>query len=413
MKIYEIEYINNNKKHKMKLSAQNRAQAMSMAKKSGTITKIGEVKSASLSVQFEENKDKLLRLISGSKIKMPNLISSIRQLSVMINAGIPITDSIKEIVASSEDKKLKEIFKSVNEMLDNGQNFAESMEKYKNEVGDIVVAMIKLGESTGKLAESLNKLANILEDVWKNKQNVKKAMRYPTIVIIAITGAFIFLMLAIVPKFKEIFDELGAKLPLPTIILLKIEYFLSNYGIFMLGGIIGSILFIKYQYEKNDKFKAAFDTFVVNKVYLIKKIMFYSSMYRFNLIFGELINAGIPISKALSTATMTIPNFYINKKLSSVETSIQNGKNFTQSIKETELYESMLVQMIKAGELGGNLEGMMEKVTAYYKTKFDDIIDNISSYIEPILIVAIAAMVVLLALGIFMPMWDLGSAVKA
>lgn len=413
MKIYEIEYINNNKKHKMKLSAQNKAQAMNMAKKSGTITKIGEVKSTSLSIQFEENKDKLLRLISGSKIKMPNLIASFRQLSVMINAGIPITDSIKEIVASSEDKKLKEIFTSVNEMLDNGQNFAESMEKYKNEVGDIVVAMIRLGENTGKLAESLNKLANILEDVWKNKQNVKKAMRYPTIVIIAIAGAFIFLMLVIVPKFKEIFDELGAKLPLPTIILLKIEYFLSNYGIFMLGGIVGGILIIKYQYEKNDKFKAAFDTFVVNKVYLINKIIFYSSMYRFNLIFGELINAGIPISKALNTATMTIPNFYINKKFSFVETSIQNGKNFTQSIKETELYESMLVQMIKAGELGGNLEGMMEKVTAYYKTKFDDIIDNISSYIEPILIFAIAAMVVLLALGIFMPMWDLGSAVRA
>ncbi|WP_033916642.1 type II secretion system F family protein [Campylobacter sputorum] len=413
MKIYEIEYIKNNKKNKIKLSAENRAQAINIAKKSGTITKIGEIKSTSLSVQFEEGKDKILSFISGSKVKMPNLIASIRQLSVMINAGIPITDSIKEIVASSEDKKLKNIFASVNEMLDNGQNFADSMEKYKDQVGDIVIAMIRLGESTGKLAESLNNLANILDDVWKNKQNVKKALRYPTVVIIAIVGAFTFLMLVIVPKFKAIFDELGANLPLPTVLLLKIEYVLSNYGIFILAGLFLAFVFAKHQYKTNDKFRASFDTFIVNKVYLIKNILFYSSMYRFNLIFGELINAGIPISKALNTATMTIPNFYINKRLSSVSTSIQNGKNFTQSIKETELYESMLVQMIKAGEMGGNLEGMMEKVTAYYKTKFDDIIENISSYIEPILIFAIAGMVVLLALGIFMPMWDLGSAVRS
>ncbi|ASM35168.1 type II secretion system F family protein [Campylobacter sputorum] len=413
MKIYEVEYIKNNKKNKIKLSAENRAQAINIAKKSGTITKIGEIKSTSLSVQFEEGKDKILNFISGSKVKTPNLIASIRQLAVMINAGIPITDSIKEIVASSEDKKLKNIFASVNEMLDNGQNFADSMEKYKDQVGDIVIAMIRLGENTGKLAESLNNLANILDDVWKNKQNVKKALRYPTIVIIAIAGAFTFLMLVIVPKFKAIFDELGANLPLPTILLLKIEYVLSNYGIFILAALFLAFVFAKHQYKTNDKFRAYFDTFIINKVYLIKNILFYSSMYRFNLIFGELINAGIPISKALNTATMTIPNFYINKKLSSVSTSIQNGKNFTQSIKETELYESMLVQMIKAGELGGNLEGMMEKVTAYYKTKFDDIIENISSYIEPILILAIAAMVVLLALGIFMPMWDLGSAVRS
>lgn len=413
MKVYEIQYISNNKKNTIKIKAASKNQAINIAKKSGTITKVGELKSTSLSFQFQEGKDKLINFIFGSKVKTPQLVASIRQLSVMINAGIPITDSIKEIVASSDNKKLREIFSSVNDMLDNGQNFADAMEKYKDQVGDIVIAMIRLGESTGKLAESLHKLANIIEDVWKNKQNVKKALRYPTMVIIAISGAFVFLMLAIVPQFKEIFDDLGANLPAPTILLLKIEYVLSNYGIYLLIAMFLFFIIAKRQYKTSQSFRAWFDTFAISKIYLVKDILFYSSMYRFNLIFGELINAGIPIAKSLNTAVMTIPNFFINKKLSSVEISIQNGKNFTQSIKETELYESMLVQMIKAGEVGGNLEAMMEKVTDYYKSKFDDIIDNISSYIEPILIFAISFMVVLLALGIFMPMWDLGSAVKS
>lgn len=412
MKIYEVEYIKQNKKHKIFLKADNRTHAMNLAKRNGTITKLGETKSVPLAIKFEEGKDKLERLISGGKVKMPKLITSIRQIAVMTNAGIPITEAIKEVANSSDDKRLKEIFGSVNEMLDNGQSLTASMEKFRVELGDIVIAMVKLGESTGKLSESLSKLADILDDVWKNTQNVKKAMRYPTIMMFAIAGAFIFLMLVIVPKFKEIFDQLGANLPLPTLILLNIESVLSNYGFILLGVLIALYFFIKSRYNNSDSFKAKVDTFVIKRLYLIKEITFFSSMYRFNLIFTELITAGIPIAKALDTASMTVSNFHLNKRLSMIAGSIKNGKNFTQSVEETQVYENMLIAMIKAGEKGGNLEGMMEKISDYYKSKFDDIIDNISSYIEPILIFAIAGMVVLLALGIFMPMWDLGRAVK-
>jgi len=135
-------------------------------------------------------------------------------------------------------------------------------------------------------------------------------------------------------------------------------------------------------------------------------------MSRFNLVFTELVRAGIPIADALDTAVITVGNHELKKKLAGVKILVGRGISITDAFRETQLYEGMLIQMISAGEQSGSLDAMLEKVTDYYKMKFNDIIDNISSYIEPILLFFIAGMVILLALGIFMPMWDMGRAVK-
>lgn len=164
-------------------------------------------------------------------------------------------------------------------------------------------------------------------------------------------------------------------------------------------------------YANNEEFKKGFDRYIL-KVYLIGNIVFFSTMSRFNLVFTELVRAGIPIADALDTALLTINNTYLKNRLGSVKISVQRGVSLTKAFSETGLYEGMLIQMISAGEQSGNLDLMLEKVTNYYKSRFNDIIDNIASYIEPILIGVIAGIVLLLALGIFMPMWDLAQAVK-
>ena len=130
------------------------------------------------------------------------------------------------------------------------------------------------------------------------------------------------------------------------------------------------------------------------------------------LIFTELVRAGIPVADALDTALMTIENEEIKDKLSTVKYEVERGSNLTDAFAKTELFEGMLIQMIKAGDQGGALDKMLEKVSDYYKARFNDIIDNLSSYIEPILIGFIAGMVLMMALGIFLPMWDMASAVK-
>ena len=413
MKFFEVEYMANGRRQKMTLKANNRSEAQAIAKNknAGVIVKVGETKSIPLEEQFADLMSKVSTFLGSSKIKINNLIAAFRQLSVMTNAGISIHDSIKEVSKSTEDKRLKAIFATLNDDLNQGQSLTDAITKFKNELGDVVIAMIKLGESTGNMSESLHKLSDILQEVWENQRKFKKALRYPIIVMSAMAIAFVVLMLFVVPQFREIFEQLGARLPLPTIILLSIESALSNYGLYILASFIVTIYAIRHLYKSNDDFKYKFDKFML-KVYLINKVIFYSTMSRFNLIFTELVRAGIPIADALETATLTVENQDIHDKLATIKIAVSRGVSLTEAFRDTQLYESMLIQMLSAGEKGGAIDAMLEKITDYYKAKFSDLVDNISSYVEPIMLLFMAGMVILLALGIFMPMWDLGNAVQ-
>jgi len=410
---YEVNYFKNGKRDKSLIKAVTRRDAISLAKaklEGATILKIKET-TPPLDVQFNDLKEKYFGKISQKKANVENLVSSIRQLAVMTNAGISIHDSIIEVTKSTVDPQLKEIFKVIDEDLNSGKSFTESMSKFQYQVGDVTVAMIELGESTGNMSESLSKLADILEEMMENSKKLKSALRYPITVIVAIAIAFTILMVYVVPKFEEIFAKLGANLPTPTKVLLFLEHSINDYGLYILAVLIGIVVYHKHSYKNSDDYKAKADEYFL-KVYLIGNLIFYASMSRFMLIFTELVRAGIPIADALDTAVLTIDNENIKEKLSIVKTQVERGANLTDAFKETGLFEGMLIQMIKAGEAGGALDAMLEKVSDYYKEKFNNIIDNLSSYIEPILIGFIAGMVLMLALGIFMPMWDMAQAVK-
>ena len=215
------------------------------------------------------------------------------------------------------------------------------------------------------------------------------------------------------PKFKEIFDQFKAELPFPTQILLGLEHVLSHYGLYVLLGFITLIYTVMYLYKNNEEFKYKADSILIHpRFYLINKIIYYSTMYKYTLVFGELIKAGIPVSEALETAVGMVDNSAIRRELETVNANIGRGMSLSEAFDHTGLFENMLLQMIKAGETGGQLDAMLGKVTNYYDMRFQDIIDNLSTYIEPIMMFFIAGLVLLMALGIFLPMWDLGKAVK-
>ncbi|MBZ7987322.1 type II secretion system F family protein [Campylobacter canadensis] len=412
MKKFNVEYMNQGQKKVVTFTAQTKAGAVELARQRniGKIVKTSEVQTKfdfnAYVSNFKPSK------MFAPKLKLPDLIASIAQLSVMAGAGISIHDSVREVANSTQNKRLKEIFTKCYEDLNSGLSLSLSLEVYRKELGDIVLAMIKLGESTGNLGDSLKKLASMLQELYDNNLKFKKAMRYPQVVVTAIAIAFTILMLYVVPKFKEIFEQLGANLPLATRALLFIESALRNYGLYMLLALVVIIIGGKKMYVNNRHFKDQVDKYVL-KIYLIGKVVRYASMSRFNLIFTELVRSGIPIADALDTSLRTITNTTMKARLNATKIAISRGMSLTEAFKETNLYENMLIQMIKAGEASGQLDAMLEKVTDYYKERFNTIIDNMSSYIEPILMLFIAAMVLFLALGIFLPMWDLGSAARA
>ncbi len=413
MNYFEVNFILKGKRGSELIKAKTRTDAIAIAKaklSGGTVLKALQV-AAPLENRIADFKEQHFGKISQKKVKTESLIAAVRQLAVMTNAGISIHDSIKEVEKATVDPQLKAIFDDVNESLNAGKSLTEAFMPFKFHVGDVTLAMIELGESTGDMSSSLTKLAEVLEEMMENAKKLKAALRYPTTVIIAIAIAFTILMVYVVPKFKEIFEKFNAELPMPTKVLLFLEHAINNYGIFILAGIVGIVMYHKYMYKSNEGYKRKADKYIL-KVYLIGNVIFYASLSRFMLIFTELVRAGIPVADALDTALMTIENEEIKDKLSTVKYEVERGSNLTDAFNKTGLFEGMLIQMIKAGEQGGALDKMLEKVSDYYKARFNDIIDNLSSYIEPILIGFIAGMVLMMALGIFLPMWDMASAVK-
>jgi len=347
------------------------------------------------------------------KIDMGNKIAAIRQIAVMTDAGISIHDSIDEVAKNTENAKLKSIFTTLGNDINAGKSIGDSIEPFKDDFGHVAIAMTNLGEKTGNIAGAYHKLANILESIRDNTKKFKKAIRTPLITFVAMGIAFTILIMVVVPKFKEMFEKFDSALPVPTQILLFLENILTNYGIYVLAGLVLIIFTGLQTYKNNMDFKYKVDKILVHpKFYLIHKIIFFASMHKYTLVFGELVKSGIPVSEALDTAVDMVDNLYIKNKLLTVNANIARGISLSDSFEQTGLFENMLLQMIRAGENSGQLDAMLGKVEQYYDSRFQDLIDNLAAYIEPIMLFFIAGLVLLMALGIFMPMWDLGKAVK-
>ncbi len=413
MKYFNVTVMDKGKKRQELIKADNKMTAIKLIKNKFPRNMV--MKAVETSAPLEESISGFFTNLTKtmkSKIPINDKISTIRQIAVMTDAGISITDTLADVADNTENKQLKEIYFKMNADINAGNTLAIAMEPYTDEFGHVALAMTNLGESTGNLSESYHKLADILETVRNNNAKFKKAIRGPLITLAAMGIAFTILIMVVVPKFKDIFSKFKTELPLPTQILLKLEWAFSNYGLFILGALFAGIFAVKFFYKSNRDFKYQMDKLMIHpKFYLINKAIFLSTMHKYNLVFGELVKAGIPVSEALDTAVGMVDNLAIKEQLLTVNANIGRGMDLAEAFKITGLYQNMLLQMIKAGEAGGQLDAMLDKVTHYYDMEFQDLIDNLSAYIEPIMMFFIAGLVLLMALGIFMPMWDLGKAV--
>ncbi|MEA1953306.1 MAG: type II secretion system F family protein [Campylobacterota bacterium] len=413
MKYFNVTVMDKGKKRLELIQAENKIEAISHAKSkfSGSII----MKAAETAAPLEDTLDNVLKGVKKSfkkKIPFNDKISTIKQIAVMVDAGISISDTLRDVGDNTENPELKKIYAKIDSDINAGNSMSDAMEPYIDEFGQVALAMTNLGERTGNLSESYHKLAEILENIRDNNAKFKKAIRSPMITLGAMGIAFTVLIMVVVPKFKDIFSKFKTELPMPTKILLNLEWAFSNYGLYIISAIAIGIFTMKYFYKNSRDFKLKMDGVLIHpKFFLINRAIFLSTMHKYNLVFGELVRSGIPVSEALETAIGMVDNLAIKEKLLGVNANIGRGMNLAEALEITGLYQNMLLQMIKAGEAGGQLDAMLDKVTNYYHMEFQDLIDNLSSYIEPIMMFFIAILVLLMALGIFMPMWDLGKAV--
>lgn len=413
MKYYSIVFVNRGKKSSTVLRAENKEQAIELAK----IKRVGRVITAKevappLSMRLEEYIKGLTNSFRRkNRVTLDELVASFRQISMMLDVGISIHQVLDELIRFTQNIRLKAIFEDVLNGIDQGKSLSECFQPYKKEVGGLTISLIELGEQTGDMPKALNTLTTTLEEMQENIRRFKKALRYPLFTLFAMAVAFVILITLVVPKFKDIFSKIGADLPLPTTILLDIEYLLSNYGIYLLIAIVAILIVAIRYYRETSKFKMLVDTYSL-KVYLIGKLIYLSNAYQYLSTLSELVKAGIAIEDALKSAASMINNSYYKSRFETVPEAINRGVSLTDAFRNIDAFENIPIQMIATGEKSGSLDNMLKAASNFYKVKYDSVIDNISASIEPLMTGFIAGLVLLLALGIFLPMWDMASAVR-
>ena len=251
----------------------------------------------------------------------------------------------------------------------------------------------------------LERIGSLMAYEAEIKQKVKGAVRYPIIVIVGIVVGFALLMIIVVPKFKEIFASANIELPLPTKILLGISEFMQSYWFILLGLVFGLFIGLKF-YIKTPVGMKNWDAFKL-KLPVFGNLFLKTAMSRFSHMFETLNKSGLPILQTMEIVSKTIGNLIIGNAIEKVGEGIEKGKGIARPMQESKLFPPLVVRMIAVGEQSGSLDEMLKNVSEHYDNEVNYLIDNLVGMIEPILTVTIGAMILLLALGIFLPMWDM------
>lgn len=407
IKFFEILYRIGKKRSTITIKATNKFEAMKRFQNMelGVQVKINEINEP-LKLKVQDIIDNFKSPIKNKSIDMVSYVAALEQLSVMLNAGIPINISLNETLKSSSDPMLKAIFEDITLNVESGMSLTNAITPYAKQLGNLSISMFDLGEQSGTLDSSINKLADILQTVHENKMKLQKALKYPKFIMIAMAIAFSIIITFVVPQFKELFDGMGAELPLPTLILIWLEYALTNYALYIIVAIILSVIVFKKVYNSNESFALKYDQLFL-KTYLFGTVTKLSMLGRFVYIFDILVSAGIPIVDALKAAVGVVDNRYMKQKLNEIIDAINDGRSLYEGFETSTLFESMILQMLKAGEESGALNTMLDKITIYYTKKYNTMLENVTAMVEPILTAIISIFVLLLALGIFLPMWTM------
>lgn len=407
MKYFRIRYKIGKKRGVEIIEAENRVDAINafLQMQKGVIVGVEEIREP-LSLKIEKFLQKFKNPIKNRSVNLEHYIALLDQLAIMIDAGLPLNFALQEVAKNEKDPMLKAIFTQIHDEIESGMGLYDAASRFKKQLGNLSLSMFKLGEETGTLAEQIAHLATILQEILDNRRKFKKATRYPIFIIFAMIVAFGVVSVMVIPQFEAFFKESKMELPLPTRFLLWLEHAVIDYGAYILIGAVLVSTIIGYLYAKNDKVRLFLDRLLL-KIYIIGKATYYAMISRFIYIFRVLNDAGIPMIDAVEISMEIVDNTYLKRKLRNIITAIEEGRSLHDGFAETGLFENMVLEMIRSGEMGGGLSKMLGKINRIYKDRFDYIVDNIAVMIEPILIAAIAGFVLTLALGIFLPMWNM------
>jgi MSHA biogenesis protein MshG len=338
------------------------------------------------------------------KISIEELLMFTRQMGALIKAGIPITRAITGILESVENPLLIKSLRDILEQLESGRNLSISCARHPRVFSNLYVSMIQVGENTGRLEESFTLMADYIDRNRRITQNIKTALRYPTTVIIAIAVAMVIVNMFVIPKFASFFEANKLELPWQTLLLLNTSNFFVDYWMYVGVALIAAGYGFKRYINSPDGRYKWHKTIV--KAPVIGEILHRSFMARFARSFAMAYGAGVPIVQAMGVISRSIGNDYISGHVDGMREGIERGEALSRTANQTRMFTPVVMQMFAVGEEAGNLDEMMSFIADFYEEEVDYDVKTLSDKIEPLIYVAVGALVLVLALGIFVPMWD-------
>ena len=343
-------------------------------------------------------------------IPLEVLVIFCRQMYSLTKAGVPLLRAMNGLSQNSNNKLLKKALEEVTAELTNGRSLSVSMQQHPQVFSSLFVSMIHVGENTGRLDQALLQLANYYEQEMETRKRIKSAMRYPIFVLSFIFLAMLVLNIKVIPQFTSMFSRFGVELPLPTRILMATSSFSVNYWHFMLGGMAG--MFVAFQsWISGDVGREKWDKFRL-RVPIVGDIVTRAQMSRFSRTFALMLKSGVPLNQSIALSAESLGNKYLENRLLEMKSGIESGTSMSVTAAQSGIFTPLVQQMIAVGEETGQIDDLLIEVSDFYDREVDYDLKTLTARIEPLLLVVVAGMVLILALGIFLPMWNMLDVVK-
>lgn len=343
-------------------------------------------------------------------IELDELVIFSRQMYALTKAGVPMLAAIAGLAEASHSDLMKRTLDELVEQLESGRPLSTAMAAHPKVFNRMYVSMVHVGENTGQLEETFFQLAQYLEKEQETRRRIKAAIRYPTFVIIAITIAMVVLNIMVIPKFAEMFAQFNAELPWPTRFLIGMSNAFVNYWPLMLLTVLVLFFGIRH-YVNTDSGRLRWDR-VKLRLPIIGSIISRSTLERYSRSFSIMLKAGVPINQALTLVASAVDNAYMSERIADMRREIERGDSLLRTSRRSELFSPLVLQMVAVGEETGRIDELLLEAADYYEREVDFDLKSLTARIEPILITVVAVMVLILALGIFTPMWDMMRAVR-
>ena len=381
--------------------------SMAAASESAVANKLKE--SGFLPVSIKEAREGAISkfLDRFRRVKLSDLIMFFRQFATLQKAGVSIITTVNALRDQAANKALKDSLGQIASDVKAGQSLSSSLGKHPQIFDDLYINMVETGEEAGNLDQVLERLAVLCEHEQKVRLRIQAATRYPLIVISVMIIAFLILITMIVPRFAKIYSASGVSLPLPTLILIWINYTIQKFWWLALI-MIGAFAFALNKFINTKKGRFWWDSLKL-KIPVFGSLISKIIMSRFTRITSTLMHSGIPILRILQLASSGVGNMVIARTIDNIQMGVKEGKGMVEPMKISGLFPPVVIQMVSVGEDTGKMPELLLHVADYYDSQVDYIVENLTTLIEPILLLVLGCGVLLMALGIFLPMWNMMS----